>query len=414
MYIKYKYLKLNIQNYHVLFSEILGLDDLKTTLVQAVQNNHVAHAQLFLGREGTGNLSLALAYATYLNCQNPTETDSCGKCPSCSRIKKQIDPDLHFVFPTANVKPPSQKGKGKGKTEDEEEESSNKRYLSDDFLPEWRSFLATNPYGNLNDWGKSFGLAENKQSIIPVDEGRKIISKLMLSSFSGGYKVLILWLPELMNSSAANAILKILEEPPAKTIFLLVSNNINLMLPTILSRTQIVAIRQFTDQEIETYLKQKYPALTQQVLLETSLIADGNLAEALRKIEQGQGTQQAFLEKWLRASYTIYKDFGAIQKLTEEFSELNKDEQKNMLLYALSIFRQGLVVKYGDANMIRLSAETLDFVKKFANASINEHNIQPLHLALSEAMQHIDRNASAKIMFTDLSFQLARLFRINV
>jgi DNA polymerase III subunit delta' len=391
------------------FSEILGLDDLKATLIKAVKQNHLAHAQLFLGKEGAANLPLALAYATYLNCENPTETDSCGKCSSCYRIKKLIHPDLHFVFPTANVKPPSQKGKGKNN--DDDETGSAKRYLSDDFLTEWRSFLSANPYGSLGDWSKSFGLADNKQCNIPVDEGRKIISKLMLSSFDVGYKIMILWLPELMNSSAANAILKILEEPPAKTIFLLVSNSIDQMLPTILSRTQIVAVRQFYDEEIETYLKQKFPTITPHLLLETVLVADGNLAEAVRMIEKGTGNQQTYLEKWLRACYTIHKDFALIQTLADEFSGMNKEEQKTLFLYGLGIFRQCLVVKYGSEDLVRLPTETLNFVRNFSKAAIHEYNIQQLSNLLSDALMHIERNASPKIMFTDLSFQMARLFR---
>lgn len=390
------------------FDAIIGLESIKNTLTAAVRNQHIAHAQLFLGKEGGANLALAWAYAKYLNCENPTETDSCGKCMSCYRINKLIHPDLHFVFPTANVKPPSQKGKGKG---DDDESAGSKRYLSDDFLTEWRTFLPQNPYGNLNDWAKSFGLADNKQCNIPVDEGRKIISKLTLSSFEGRYKILIIWLVELMNISAANAILKILEEPPEKTVFILVSNSIDQMLPTILSRTQIVAIPQFSDEEVEGFLQKKYQDIDKQQLAETILIADGNLSEAVRLIEKGQGTQQNFLERWLRACYKITSEFSAVQLLAEEFTEQNKEEQKNLLQYALSIFMQGLVIKFGDENLVRLPPETLKFVRNFAKAAIHENNIQDLNILFSEAITHLERNASPKIMFTDMSLKMYALFK---
>ncbi len=390
------------------FSAIIGLDNIKHTLVTAVQQQHVAHAQLFLGKEGSANLALALAYAKYLNCENPTETDSCGKCMSCYRINKFIHPDLHFVFPTANVKPPSQKGKGKG---DDDDTTSSKRYISDDFLAEWRAFLTLNPYGNLNDWAKSFGLADNKQCNIPVDEGRKIINKLMLSSFDGRYKILIIWLVELMNVSAANAILKILEEPPEKTVFILVSNSIDKMLPTILSRTQIISIRQFSDQEVEFFLKQKYPNIDNQQLAEVILIADGNLSEAIRLVEKGQGTQQIFLERWFRACYKITSEFSAIQALADEFAEQNKEDQKNLFQYSLSIFRQGLIIKFGSESLVRLPEETLKFVRNFAKATIKENNIQDLNLLLSEAITHLERNANPKIMFIDMSLKMYALFK---
>jgi DNA polymerase III subunit delta' len=390
------------------FSEIIGLADIKQTLVSAVQNNHVAHAQLFFGREGSATLALVLAYATYLNCQAPTDTDSCGKCISCLQIKKFIYPDLHFVFPIANIKPPSQKGKSKGKQDDDEESSS--RYSCDDFLTEWRVFLKTHLYGGLPEWAAMFE-AENKQFIISVEEGRKIVSKLMLSSFSGGYKIMIIWLPENMNVNAANAILKILEEPPKKTIFLLVAHRIDKLLPTILSRNQIIAIRQFDDNEISTFLQAKYAAITPQLLTESILIADGNLAEAIRIIEKGQGNQQAYLEKWLRSCYLIYKDFAAVQALSEEFQNMSKEEQKNLLLYALNIFRQCIVVKSGNENLVRLATDTLNFVKKLASSAINENNIQTISQLLSEAIFHLERNANSRIMFVEVSFQLARAFR---
>lgn len=249
------------------FSEIPGQEEIKQTLINSVNNNHIAHAQLFAGREGAPNLALAIAYATYLNCRDRKPHDSCGSCPSCHKFSKFIHPDLHFVFPVSSTK-----------------SLTGKDVVSSSFLKEWRTFLLKNIYGNISEWSEIFG-GENKQLNISKEESRNIIKNLMLTSYEGGYKIMIIWLPEYMHPYCANAILKILEEPPAKTILFLVSNNLEGLLNTILSRAQLFRIRMFNDDELQEILVEKYGVNTSQVA-QIIQLAEGNINEALKLIEE--------------------------------------------------------------------------------------------------------------------------------
>ncbi len=217
------------------FSNIPGHQETKTALINAVKNHHVAHAQLFFGKEGSANLTLALAYAAYLNCETPTETDSCGSCSSCTKIDKLIHPDLHFVFPkTAKQSGDDDKNKG-------------------DVMSHWRNFIFTNPYGNSVDWAELSGSA-GKQLNISKEEGKHIIKTVSMKAFEARYKILIIWLPEFMNISAANSILKVLEEPPENTIYLMVTNDYEKLLTTIISRTQLIRVPDFKEEDIERFL----------------------------------------------------------------------------------------------------------------------------------------------------------------
>jgi len=373
------------------FAAITGLDDIKHTLIRAVQRNHVAHAQLFFGKEGSANLALALAYATYLNCENPSETDSCGVCPSCSRMKKLMHPDLHFVFPTAATK-----------------DYKRDEAMSSLFLKEWRSFLQKNSYANLQDWGVALGLEENKQCLIPVHEGREIIKTLSMRAFGEKYKIMIIWLVELMNVQAANAILKILEEPPEKTIFLLVSNSLDKMLPTILSRTQIIVIRQFNDEEIREHLQTQLNTPADKAA-QIAVLADGSLGEAIRLSQEVQDDSQAFFEEWMRYCYQM--DFSKMLQGVDKFSDLSKEAQKGVLYYALTVIREAMVLKMGSPLLVRLDEKTLQFVQKFSQTVIRENNVEKFLQYFNEAIGHIERNASAKILFLDLSLKLAHVLR---
>lgn len=250
----------------MLFKDIPGLEETKKQLIQAVKNNHIAHAQLFLCKNGGANLPLALAYTTYLNCEQPLENDSCGSCSSCSKNAKIVHPDVHFVYPVSSTK-----------------NITGKDVVSTNFLKEWRGFLLANPYGNVNQWMMAFG-GENKQVNISKEESRQVIKRLSLKSFEGKYKVMIIWLPEYMNGASANAILKILEEPPERIIFLLVCNDDEQLLTTILSRTQIVKIRQFGDNEIMQLLVEQHE-INETKAERLAHLADGNLNEAMTLIE---------------------------------------------------------------------------------------------------------------------------------
>src|SRR5688572_15802963 len=247
------------------FSSIPGLSETKKLLIDAVKNDHTAHAQLFVGAAGALNLPLALAYATYLHCQDRGENDSCGMCAACSKNLKFIHPDTHFVFPVSNIK--GDKDEDRFKAE---------------IMKSWRSFLLEQPFGNLSDWTTYYG-GEDKQALISREESREIIKTLSLKPFESPYKVMVIWQPELMHPSAANGILKILEEPAAHTYFILVTNAADKLLPTIISRTQIISVPLLEDNDIERYLVDQ--GLEPKKSRNLAHIASGDLNEALKLAE---------------------------------------------------------------------------------------------------------------------------------
>ena len=274
------------------------LEDVKEKLHHSIASGQVAHAQLFMGAPGSANLALALAYATMLNCSNPQLGDACGKCPSCQKNERFIHPDVHFVFPVSPVK-----------------NISGKDVVSDSFIVEWRTFLQENCYGGPLEWSTIYG-GENKQLNISREESRNIVRSLALKAFEGNYKIMIIWLPEYLHPSAANAILKILEEPPAQTLFLLVTNDYEQLITTILSRTQLVQIRSFNDEEITTFLEKKYNIAhgrSQQI----SQIVDGDLNEAIRVATSTEDDSHKMFREWMRLCYA--RDFSKLVDWSEKF-----------------------------------------------------------------------------------------------
>jgi len=366
------------------FSDIIGLEETKTTLVNSFKNNHVAHAQMFLGHLGGANLSLALAYATLINCLEPLENDSCGQCSSCKRYKKLIHPDLHFVFPQANTP---------------------KLKTHQDFVIAWRDFVSQEPYGTAKDW-TSFFEAENKQLNISVAQRRQIISSLSLKALDANYKVLLLWLPEYMQAPAANALLKILEEPPEKTLFLLVSNQLDKLLATIISRCQIVQIPAFSDENVKEYLHQH--DIPQQKINEITNIVNGNLSRALQLSKDIQDDNQTWFRDWMRLCFL--HDYSTVIEKSEEFHRLGKEAQKNLFSYTLSIFRESLIARFADEKLQRVEESTLEFVKNFSKV-ITQKNIHVLTELVNEAYYHLERNANARILFTNLSLRMAQAIK---
>ncbi|MCU0451287.1 MAG: DNA polymerase III subunit delta [Bernardetiaceae bacterium] len=379
----------------MLFADIPGLDEVKATLVRAVHTDHVAHAQLFLSPPGGGGLALALAYATFVNCEGRADTDAeaCGTCASCYKMGKLIHPDLHFVFPTAVTKRVP-------KREDA---------VSTAFMPEWREFLKTGLYASLADWAAAVG-AENKQCIIPVAEGRNIIKTLALKAFEGQYKIMLIWLPELMNVSAANAILKILEEPPEKTLFLLVSQAIDLMLPTILSRTQLVTVRPFHDHEVAAHLRARYPQVAPEQAQQTAWLADGNLAEAQRRVALEADATPDHFRDWMRLCFKL--DLAGLVREADKFNALDKEAQKGLLQYALAALSHSLVCQHAGEAALRLEPERLAFIRNFAK-TLNPRNLAPLAQLLTDCLHHLERNASPRIIFLDTSLQISQLFKLK-
>ncbi len=368
------------------FSSIPGLRDTKSLLTEAVRNSHTAHAQLFVGADGALNLPLALAYATYLHCQNRGEQDACGVCPACSKNLKFIHPDTHFVFPLSNIRG------------DKDEE----RFKAE-ITKSWRSFLLEQPYGNLDDWTTFYG-GEDKQALISREESREIIKTLSFKPFESPYKVMIIWQPELMHPSAANGILKILEEPAAHTYFLLVSNAADRLLPTILSRTQIISIPLLDDAEVELHLAEQ--GISQAKARKIAHFAEGNLNLALKSVDSLEDDNAARFIEWMRACFR--KSYGALVTQAENYHALDKLSQKNMLAYGMNILRETLLALSGANAISRLQGEELKFVQDFSKI-MNVEKIDKSFVLMNDASYHMERNGSSKMIFLDLSLKLTKI-----
>lgn len=368
-------------------AEVPGLGDIKAVLVQAARQGHVAHALLFEGQEGNAGLALALAFANYLNCENPGETDSCGVCSACAKFDKLAHPDLHLVFPVASTKKVSEKP------------------VASHFLADFREFMAYKPFGRLTDWSAQFG-AENKQLNISVEEARQIIARLSLKAFEGCYKIMLIWLPEMMNIQATNAILKILEEPTEDTVFLLVSNDPDRLLPTIISRCQKVRLNPYDNEEVSQFLIHRHQA-DARAAAQAAVMSDGILARALDFLEENTTDYFPLFSEWMRACFA--RKYADMVKMADGFTSLGREAQKNFMQYGLSLIREALVYRLAGEALVRLPSEEKTFVSKFA-PFVTDTNASALARQLELAAFHIERNGSPKMIFVDTSLQLARLF----
>jgi len=374
------------------FKDVVGHSDLKKALIKEVKSNRVSHAQMLLGHEGAGKLMLAIAFAQYLFCDSPTANDSCDTCPNCLKMKTLAHPDLHFVFPVVANK-------------------TNKIGSSLDRLVEWKDLVLKQGYFNLNQWQMSLD-EMGKNAAIAVEESRQILKRLTLKSYSGKYKVMIIWLPEKMNTQAANKLLKLLEEPPEKTIFMLVSNQSEAILPTILSRTQIIRVPSLSIDEVADYLTKRF-SVDHAVALSAASLSQGNMAEAI-ELSRGAQSQQVFFNlfvKLMRAAYTANP--LELMDVSDEAAGLDKENQKNFIKYGLHIFRESIILNYMKGELGNLRAEEAAFLDKFARF-INNHNISDLMTEFNEAHYHLERNANAKILFSDLSIKLTKLIKKGI
>jgi DNA polymerase III subunit delta' len=371
------------------FSAIEGLDEIKAHLIRGVKTGHVAHAQLFLSREGAANLPMAIAYATYLNCENPGDTDSCGTCSSCGKMSRLVHPDMHFVYPVTSTK-----------------QVAAKDAHAAAFLKQWRLFVQNQPMGNLEDWLNAFG-GENGQLNISKEESRQIIRDLSLKAFEGKYKIMLVWRPEHMHINAANAILKILEEPAPNTVFLMVANDAERLLVTITSRLQKVLVPSFSSQEIAAFLQKKYKMEPERAA-QTAFLADGNINEALRLIEEPDNNHLKMFREWMLGCY--HQQFADFVEQAESFHSLSKLAQRGFLQYSINTLREVLLTLMGATLIRKVPATDLEFVDKFSK-TVNAHMVEKFVEQLSEAMYHLERHGSPKMIFLDLSFQIAQQFR---
>ena len=371
----------------MIFSGIPGLAETKKLLVDSVRNQHAAHAQLFAGTEGALNLPLALGYATYLHCQNKGE-DACGTCSACSKNLKFIHPDTHFVFPISNIKG----------------DKDVERFKADT-LKSWRAFLLEQPFGNLDDWINYFG-GEDKQAQISKEESREIIKTLSLKPFESLVKVMIIWQPELMHPSAANGILKILEEPAANTYFILVTNATDRLLPTILSRTQIITVPLLRDKEIESELTKL--SVEEKKAQHITQLAEGNLNFALKLRESDEDDYSERFAEWMRACFK--NNYGSLVALADEYHNLDKLKQKNTMLHGMSMMRESLLHQSGATSIHRVRGEELKFIQDFSKVLSVKKIEKAVHI-MNNASYHLERNGSAKMIFMDLSLQLSKVIK---
>ncbi len=371
------------------FKDIHGLETTKSLLRSAVKSNHVAHAQLFAGMPGSPALSMALAYATFLNCENPTEEDACGQCGACSKNQKFVHPDVHFIFPVSGTK-----------------NVLAKDAKSQLFLKEWRNFLLTTPYGNLQDWSEIYG-GEGKQALISTKEKTTIINDLSLKAFEGKFKIMIIWHPELMHKNAANGILKVLEEPPDNSLFLLVSEQPDTLLTTIISRTQRLNIPSFTDQELSEVLTSAHGVESSRAK-QLAHLADGSLRTALYLSAQVETDNFNFFKDWMRNCHQ--RQMGQLVDQSDEFAKLNKAAQSTFLKYGLSILREALVsLSTTQDKLFRVEGDEKSFASNFGKA-ISTDQFQKLSALISDAAYHVERNANSKLLFMNLSINISKVF----
>lgn len=378
------------------FADIPGLPETKEKLLNAVKFNHLAHALLFHGPEGSANLTLALALATYLYCENRTESDSCGTCSACQRMKKLILPDLNFAFPVVAT------SKDEDSKDDEKEDKV-------DHLANWRKFVTELPYGNVHDFIYFNGF-EKKQLNISKAAARKIIQALSLMSFEGGYKIMLLWSPEYLHPSAANALLKIIEEPPAKTIFMLVTSQPDQLLTTILSRTQKIMVRAFSDEEIRTHLVSQ-GMCDAKAAEQIAILADGNLREAYRLLENEEDLSVRQIRDWFRLCVT--KNLKDIFAMADDFHKSDKEAQKSLMMAGLQVTREIMLKNLELDALLRTTDEDRVFIEKISNKILTEEHAVKMYEAFNQAHYHLERNGNAKMIFTDLSMEILLMMPKN-
>jgi len=373
------------------FAQIPGQKEIIAKLLRSVKEERVSHAQLFSGAEGCGSMALALAYARYISCENRTEHDSCGVCKSCVKYDKLIHPDLHFVFPVIKSK----------KFPDP---------VSDNYLTEWREFVQKSPYFTINNWFDSIEVG-NAQGMIFASEAAEIIKKLSLKSFESDFKIMILWLPEKMHQATANKLLKMIEEPPEKTLFLLISEEPDKVIPTILSRCQLVKIPSFNNHEIEKYILQRF-SLSNEKGSDIARVSNGNIIRAIDLCEN-EDSSIANLDRFKSLMRFAWKrDVISIINWSEEMASTGREAQKNFVSFSLRLLRENLMLTLDQLknNLVYLTGEEADFSGKF-HPSITQKNIYPLTEEFDLVYSHIEANGNAKIIFLDLALKVTRLIR---
>jgi DNA polymerase-3 subunit delta' len=377
----------------MLFKDIIGLTHIKTHLTFSADAGRIPHAQMFVGPEGSGTLPMALAYARYVVCGNRNSGNSEGNIACNTKFKSISHPDVHFAFPVANS------------------DKIKSHAVSNHYMEEWRQFLKERPYGNLFDWYRLIGI-ENKQGQIGVDEAQDVVKKLSLKAYEGGYKVMIIWMAEKMNVAASNKLLKLIEEPPDKTVFLLITQDEEQMLQTIRSRCQILHFPPLAEDAITQALIER--GISQKEALRLAHEADGNFNKALEMMNRD--SEDLVFEKWfiqwVRSAFKAKGNKAAIHDLilwSEEVAKTGRETQKKFIQYCLMAIRQAMLINFGAENLAHMQIHVDGFqLEKFA-AFVHENNVLALVQELEDAMYHIERNGNSRLILTDLSIKLTRL-----
>ncbi len=373
------------------FSDVVGQQELKERLRESVAAGRVSHAQLFSGAAGYGALPLALAYVQYLNCASRTAEDSCGECPSCRQITSLAHPDLHFSLPV------NRQGKKAGETP-----------LSDDFLPPWRSVVSRcGGYLSPQEWYRALDLGKTLKGVITVKEAEKIVEKLSLKSYGEGYKTMIIWLPEMMNDQAANKILKILEEPWERTLFILISERPDRLLPTIISRTQEVTVPRISEEALVEYALGR--GVEAEMAQKISRFACGDLLRVGEIIagerDEDQATAFALFCSLMRLSYND-KHLELVE-WAEDVARLSRDNQLSLLRHTSRLLREAYVRHAGLAEISYIWGEEAQFCNKFA-PFIGNQNIETLVGEVEKAMRQIYQNGNPTIVFTHFALVVSK------
>ncbi|MFV8328170.1 ATP-binding protein [Flavobacterium sp. ZS1P14] len=376
------------------FSEILGQEHIKSHLTRSADLGRIPHAQLFVGPEGSGTLPIAIAYAQYIICNNQNAENS-GTNEACNiKFQKTSHPDLHFIYPTVSTEDVKTKPK------------------SIDFITEWREFLNKNPYGSLFDWYQTLGV-KNKQGEIRVDDAQEILKSLALKSYEGGYKVMIIWMADKLNIAASNKLLKLLEEPTDRTVFILLSENEEDIIQTIRSRCQVLHFNGLSEKVISEALISR-ENIESKTAIKIAHQAQGNYNKALQLLQPD--SESVFFEKWfvdwVRAAFRAKGNAAAIQDLilwSEQIASLGRETQKKFLHFCIDMFRQALLLNYQTASLVYIEPQVEKFKLENFAPFVNGNNINDIFKELSDAMYHIERNGNAKIILTDLSIKLTRL-----
>jgi DNA polymerase III subunit delta' len=372
----------------MLFNQIIGQEHIKKHLKVAAENGRIPHAQLFVGKEGSGTLPMAIAYAQFLLCNFSEDTEICNL--KCDKLQH---PDLHFAYPVTT------------------NENVKKHPVSSLFLEDWRNFIATQPYGSLFNWLQHIGV-ENKQGIIGVDEAEEVVKKLRLKSYEGGFKVMIIWMAEKMNIAAANKLLKLIEEPPEKTVFLLITESEEQLINTIKSRCQALYFPSLSEQDISNTLVVNHQVADNEAA-KIAYQAEGNFNKALLLLNNDANDLifEEWFVMWVRTAFKAKGNATVVQQLIEwsdTIAKSGRETQKRFLTYCLQFFRQALLLNYKSDSLVFMETKTGFDLSKFA-PFVHADNILEIEKELSDAIYHIERNGNAKIILLDLSMKLTRL-----